>query len=109
MKSHDPVGSAMQLSSKLLEMSPQTAQWLIGCYLYYTYQFSQPDDSNNISKNILTPFALCISTGIMCYTNRDTISNAACTLFNKSALRVKEFIDAKHNAALESAGPALKQ
>jgi hypothetical protein len=91
MKSHDLAGSAQQLTSKLLEMSPQTAQWLIGCYLYYTYQYSQPDDVNNISKNILTPFALCISTGIMCYTNRDTISNTACTLFNKGLERAKEF------------------
>src|SRR5580698_9285397 len=100
MKSHDLAGSAAQLSSKLLAMPPQTAQWLIVCYLYYTYQFSQPNDVNNISKNILTPFALAISTGIMCYTNRDTISTTACTLFNKGAQRVKEFMDAKQNASL---------
>jgi hypothetical protein len=109
MNSHNPAGSAEQFSLQSLKISPQTAQWLIGCYLYYAYQFSQPDNVNNITKNTLTPFALAISTGIMCYTNADTISSTACTLFHKGVKLAKEVMEKKNNATVEPTAPKCKQ
>lgn len=108
MNSHNPAGSAEQSPSNFQRRASQ-AQWLVGCYLYYAYQFSQPDDVNNITKNILTPFALAISTGIMCYTNADTISNTACTLFNKGMKFAKEAMEKKNNVTVEPNAPVCKK